>query len=730
MPTGAPGFAARRSSYASVVSGTASGISQPYQQASRSGALSHLLNQSTDLGNYDPSPYGLGGHIRHDSRTYDMDFGTNGASHRSSGSWNRGGHLPSFSSAYGPILDGNGFGGTQGDSFFVPSYLRGSKYVQRLEESYKAREQAHVDGPSTQSQSGSLSTSGSSTYLQTRLAPSHRGMTYDLIEKAPPFEDENLAPLPSKWNSQDKFGGLEVMSDGQEVKLTGPKPDRDRDHEASSIGIGFSSKTVPLSRLPGWEPDSWAYHGDDGHSFGSQSTGKHYGPPFTATDVIGCGVNFRTGSAFFTKNGDNLGVAFREIKGKLFPSVGMKKSGEHIRVNFGQSPFVFDIDGMMSVSRDFPEFTFLDLATNLSNSHNLGLIPGTQLTNRHILRRRSSALPTQNSRPSNVAGAAERPAECNDDKTWSKREDEKRAIHQEIASTSTAKLAPPMNETDLIQSLVLQFLTHDGYIETARAFADEVHSEKSALALDKTTVVESFSVKEDKDAGHRQQIRTAVLEGDIDKALKYTDLYYPAVLQNNEHVLFRLRCRKFTEMVRRGAEMLQSNHKHTAKKSNGQNGDWHDGDWHDDVMNQDMEMDNQQNNNNYDRMDTEEGSDNLMEYNQLTQATLNYGQDLERQYRNDPSREVSKALSDAFSLIAYQDPLNRKEVSHLVDPKGRVAVAEELNAAILLSLGKSSSAALEKLYQQTAVLLEDLRDGGGSGAFVNIDDFARPKRGL
>ena len=84
-------------------------------------------------------------------------------------------------------------------------------------------------------------------------------------------------------------------------------------------------------------------------------------------------MNFRTSSAFFTKNGDHLGelwvlaeialsrrvqfvlicyagTAFREIKGKLFPSVGMKKTGEHIRVNFGQSPFVFDIDGMMSVS--------------------------------------------------------------------------------------------------------------------------------------------------------------------------------------------------------------------------------------------------------------------------------------------------------------------------------------------------------------------------------------------
>jgi hypothetical protein len=33
--------------------------------------------------------------------------------------------------------------------------------------------------------------------------------------------------------------------------------------------------------------------------------------------------------------------------------------------------------------------------------------------------------------------------------------------------------------------------------------------------------------------------------------------------------------------------------------------------------------------------------------------------------------------------MAYQDPLNAKEVSHLLDPNGRVAVAEELNSAIL-----------------------------------------------
>jgi hypothetical protein len=136
-------------------------------------------------------------------------------------------------------------------------------------------------------------------------------------------------------------------------------------------------------------------------------------------------------------------------------------------------------------------------------------------------------------------------------------------------------------------------------------------------------------------------------------------------------------------MIRQGAEMLQSSSGHASKKSNGQNGDWHDGDWHDDVMNQDMEIESHQNNSNWDRMDTEEGSDNQMDYNQLLQDTLNYGAGLQAEFKDDPRREVGKALEDAFALMAYQDPLSHKEVAHLLDPNGRVAVAEELNAAIL-----------------------------------------------
>jgi len=45
------------------------------------------------------------------------------------------------------------------------------------------------------------------------------------------------------------------------------------------------------------------------------------------------------------------GNAFKDLKDvKVYPSIGMKRPHAQLSVNFGQKPFVFDIDGMMSVS--------------------------------------------------------------------------------------------------------------------------------------------------------------------------------------------------------------------------------------------------------------------------------------------------------------------------------------------------------------------------------------------
>ena len=75
---------------------------------------------------------------------------------------------------------------------------------------------------------------------------------------------------------------------------------------STTIAIGFSSRSVSLQRAPGWEPESWGYHGDDGHCFSAQNVGKTYGPKFGPGDTVGCLVNFRQGQAMFTKNGEML----------------------------------------------------------------------------------------------------------------------------------------------------------------------------------------------------------------------------------------------------------------------------------------------------------------------------------------------------------------------------------------------------------------------------------------
>ncbi|KAI7831608.1 concanavalin A-like lectin/glucanase domain-containing protein [Gamsiella multidivaricata] len=110
------------------------------------------------------------------------------------------------------------------------------------------------------------------------------------------------------------------------------------------IGIGVCNPMVALDRLPGWEPQSWGYHGDDGNSFGGCGSGRPFGPVFTTGDTIGCGINFRDMSLFYTKNGTFLGVAFRDLKGPLYPTVGMRTAGEIVEANFGQQEFVFNIE--------------------------------------------------------------------------------------------------------------------------------------------------------------------------------------------------------------------------------------------------------------------------------------------------------------------------------------------------------------------------------------------------
>ncbi|CAG7917347.1 unnamed protein product [Penicillium olsonii] len=640
-PTSYPSISSipRRSSYASVVSGNA-------LTPSSSNLASDFLPFST-FDRVHRAPFGV-----------DADMQMNSA-------W-RPESLPPHSRKYAGLLQSDvSHPGLLDPPFLSPSYLRNSRYLSRLETAHRAKLTRESNPP--------LSASPSNAHLP-RIAPSHRGMTYDIIEKELPATDV-LSPLPSQWSSADKFTGLELSNDSLDVRYTGPV--HKHDHEAAAlradhpmppqcgiyyfevkieskpkegmIGIGFSSTKASVERLPGWEQESWAYHGDDGKSFfgESQGQGRAYGPTFTVGDTVGCGVNFSTGSAFFTKNGIFLGMsrtlengsqltrtgnAFHELRNvKLYPSVGMKKLPPvHLKANFGQKPFIFDIDSMVRQERS--------------------------------------------------------------------------AIQSEINATPTTNLQPPLDESALLQELVAQFLAHDGYVETARAFAEEVASETLALQNGRNEPLKKYEVEEDLEAINRNskrpisngfnvsnspEIRSAILDGDIDKALKHTKAYYGNVLEENPQIHFKLRCRKFLEMMRHSNEI--STHTPSARSHEHA------------VFDHEMELDNET-----------DGS-----FNQLLTEAVQYGQQLRADYPNDENGGDKKLLDDIFSLVAYPDP-KRSVHGHYLETKGRAAVAEELNSAILVSLGKSSAAALERLYQQTEVLVNEISEDGGAGAFINV----------
>uniref|UniRef100_A0A8H7NFI9 Protein SSH4 n=1 Tax=Bionectria ochroleuca TaxID=29856 RepID=A0A8H7NFI9_BIOOC len=567
--------------------------------------------------------------------------------------WRRGDTLQHHSRIFSQFLahDSTDESSLEG-RFFVPSYLRGSTYMRKLAEAHRTKQNE------SKRSAGSDLAADISAFPDPVPSGSHRGLSHQIIERQSSPQDEDvLTSLPSKWNKHDMWSNIEIQPDGRTVKYTGPRTHNERDHEASAvraenhmpaqcgiyyyeveivsskkddttIAVGFSTKNATLSRSIGWEPESWAYHGDDGRCFTAHNSGRHFGPPFNQGDVIGCGVNFRENTAFFTRNGVKIGSAFDDLRGKLYPAISLKKPGESIRANFGQHPFVYNINDMVKEQRE--------------------------------------------------------------------------KIQRDIEATTTSHLDPDLNESELLQTLVLQFLQHDGYVETARAFADEITVEKEALSLDPNAKVAGTSIKDDEDANNRQRIRAAILEGDIDKALKYTTTYYPDVLDHDGYVYFRLRCRKFVEMIRKAAQMRLSMDK---PRNNG-----HFGASISQLMDVDENME----------LDEEHLSS---EIEGLERSMLKYGQTLQAEYANDPRKEVSQALADIFPLAAYVNPLKEPMFSHLLDRSGRVAVAEELNSAILLSLGKSSRAALEKVYAQTTVLLEDLRQEGGVGAFVSVQDI-------
>ena len=116
------------------------------------------------------------------------------------------------------------------------------------------------------------------------------------------------------------------------------------------VAVGVATKSFHVhSRMPGWDRQSFGYHGDDGgifHSSGGML--KTYGPKFGSGDTIGCGIDYVSKGIFYTLNGRFLGYAFENIEHNLldtdlYPVVGLD-SNFPIHLNFGTDNESFQFD--------------------------------------------------------------------------------------------------------------------------------------------------------------------------------------------------------------------------------------------------------------------------------------------------------------------------------------------------------------------------------------------------
>ncbi|RIB30473.1 concanavalin A-like lectin/glucanase domain-containing protein [Gigaspora rosea] len=197
--------------------------------------------------------------------------------------------------------------------------------------------------------------------------------------------------LPTAWNLDDKSTYLNVDSSGLGVNNEGldfpgairanyPIPlqcklsyfevDIINEGTNSAIMIGFCEKSFNNGKLPGSYGGSWGYYGFNGLFYCSDG-GNQYGPSFSTGDTIGCCLNFKNNTVFYTKNGINLGIAFRNLKGTLYPCVGLLWQGTAIEVNFGIRKFKYAATTSNDMGDELLKNKFIDAFNMYINTTNI-----------------------------------------------------------------------------------------------------------------------------------------------------------------------------------------------------------------------------------------------------------------------------------------------------------------------------------------------------------------------
>lgn len=536
--------------------------------------------------------------------------------------------------------------------------------------------------------------------------------TFDRLKQLyPNVIDENLLPLC--WSSTEKNnsiglsnGNLRVHykgvgkshNDAASVRTNCPIPascglyyfevkivSKGRD---GYMGIGLtasSASNFKMNRLPGWDKQSYGYHGDDGNSFCSSGNGQPYGPTFTTGDVIGCGVNLVDNTCFYTKNGHHLGIAFRDLPPRLYPTVGLQTPGEIVDANFGQKPFEFDIEDMIKELRASTKAAIFSFP-----------LPEEQGDWTVIMQKMVSSYLVHHG----YSATAEKFAEITSQK-----------YSENINSIKTRQRILKLVQMGRIgQAIEL----------TNKSFAGLLESNQNLLFMLKCRqFVEMVNGSDMDGSTHPSVIKNNDQNNEDDEDYNnenysiYTDV---DVAEQQQHQSFKFK--RINDYI--------ENHYHDSNSE--------------DV---DMDVDSHQNNiqttitncpgDSLDDMDVDESSLNKSTIKSGIERMLELGRELlqmslrlEKKYQNindDLIAQNRKMMEEAFSLLAYSNPW-ASPVGKQLSPSKREPICIQLNSAILESMNYPVRPPLEKCLAHVRQLISEMsKNSLGSCAFINMDEI-------
>lgn len=125
------------------------------------------------------------------------------------------------------------------------------------------------------------------------------------------------------------------------------------------ITIGLCNESSSKAGVPGSEAGSWAYCGAGVTKSGETRGGGRYNEGYDTGDTVCCGVDFKSNTVTFYKNGTSLGklqiynlteslsltsitgTAFEGVRGRLFPVIGISRGHVCLRIRFCLEEFLY-----------------------------------------------------------------------------------------------------------------------------------------------------------------------------------------------------------------------------------------------------------------------------------------------------------------------------------------------------------------------------------------------------